>query len=96
MIPVRNEVHDVLRRHQAFWQGAEVEKPSIGTSWIPARPFLLFEWGPPPTECILRPETLVGDHFLLRHEDQRNRRGCCGWGYALVSRPLSHSLARRH
>ena len=72
---ISNELRDVLRRHQAFWQCTEVEKPLVGTSRWPHHSMQDFDWGLSSPEGTLRPERLVVEHFLPQYEGYYNAKG---------------------
>jgi len=62
------DVRDALRRHQAFWEWAEAEKPLVSTVRWPHHAIHDFDWGLLNPEGILHPEMLVVDHFMPQYE----------------------------
>ena len=68
MVRMSGEVHDVLRRHKAFWHCGKLEHPLLGITRWPYIPLHAFDYGVPFQEGILQPDMLVLDHFLPQYE----------------------------
>jgi hypothetical protein len=71
----KDEVRNVLRRHEAFWQCSDADKPIIGTVRTPRDPLRDFDWGLPEGEGALQPEMVVVGHFLPQVEAYFQTRG---------------------